>query len=113
MRPRPAASTELAPRDAPPPSQVRILDPNSFGTGLAAWPLEWVMEAIPPGEALDAGGLLARLQFTGAAVPAFCTLQHRLHEGWIKGFLARTSAGRSRYRCIPGVALVGRPAGLA
>jgi hypothetical protein len=66
---------------------------------------------MAPGEALDAGDLLARLQFTGAAVPALCTLQHRLHEGWIEGFLERISAGRSRYRRIPGVTLVGSPAG--
>jgi hypothetical protein len=36
------------------------------------------MEAVPPGEALDAGGLLARLHFTGAVVSDLCTLQHRL-----------------------------------
>jgi hypothetical protein len=51
---------------------------------------------MAPGEALDAGDLLARLQFTGAAVPALCTLQHRLHGGWIEGVLERSApAGRA------------------
>jgi hypothetical protein len=66
---------------------------------------------MAPGEALDAGDLLARLQFTSAAVPALRNLQHRLHGGWIEGVLERISAGRSRYRRIPGVTQVGKPAG--
>jgi hypothetical protein len=113
MSPCPAAFAGAISGETPPPSQVRILDPSFFGTGLAAWPLERVLAAMAPGEALDAGELLARLQVTGAAAPALCALHHRLHEGWIEGFLERTSAGQSRYRRIPGVALVGRPAGFA
>jgi hypothetical protein len=64
---------------------------------------------MPPGEALDAGGLQARLEARGAAAPALCLLQHRLHEGWIEGFLERSSPGRSRYRRIPGVTLASKP----
>jgi hypothetical protein len=74
------------------------------GDGLRdAWPLERVLAALPPGEALDAGDLLTRLQARGAEAPRLCTLQHRLHEGWVEGFLERGGPGRSRYRRIPGV----------
>jgi hypothetical protein len=88
----------------PRPAQAEALSFVSTDEGLEAWPLERVLAAMAPGEALDAGELLARLQVTGATAPALCALQHRLHEGWIEGFLERTSAGRSRYRRIPGVA---------
>ncbi|MGK7871689.1 hypothetical protein [Falsiroseomonas sp. E2-1-a20] len=64
-----------------------------------------------PGEALDAGDLLARLQAGGGIPPALCTLQHRLHEGWIEGFVQRSGPGRSCYRRIPGVTLAGSAAG--
>jgi hypothetical protein len=98
---RPAASGAGPERG----SEFRLTD-----KGLEAWPLERILAALPPGEALDADDLLARLQVTGAPAPALCTLQHRLHEGWIEGFVERSSPGRSRYRRIPGVTLASKPA---
>jgi hypothetical protein len=105
MSPCPVAAADPIPHAAP-PAPTKGLCIGTSDNSLAAWPLERVLAAMAPGEALDAGELLARLQVTGAAAPALCALHHRLHEGWIEGFLERTSAGRSRYRRIPGVALV-------
>lgn len=73
--------------------------------GVTAWPLERVLAAMPPGEALDAGDLLRCLQAGGATAPPLYTLQHRLHEGWIEGFLERGNPDRSRYRRIPDITL--------
>jgi hypothetical protein len=94
----------------PRPAQAEALSSISPDEGLEAWPLERILAALPPGEALDVDDLLARLQASGAAAPALCTLQYRLHEGWIEGFVERSSPGRSRYRRIPGVTLAGKPA---
>ncbi|MGG5890850.1 hypothetical protein ACLF3G_27560 [Falsiroseomonas sp. HC035] len=110
MSPCPTVSAEPAPRAAP-PAPVRGLSVGAPDGGLAAWPLEWVLAAMPPGEALDARELLARLQAGGATAPALCTLQHRLHEGWIEGFVERRGPGRSCYRRIPGVTLAATAAG--
>ncbi|MGK7871094.1 hypothetical protein [Falsiroseomonas sp. E2-1-a20] len=66
---------------------------------------------MPPGEALDAGDLLARLQAGDGIPPALCTLRHRLHEGWIEGFVQRTGPGRAHYRRLPGVTLAATAAG--
>ena len=87
----------------PRPAQDEALGSVSPDKGLEAWPLERILAAMLPGAALDAGELLARLQVSGAAAPTLCLLQHRLHEGWIEGFLERSNPGRSRYRRIPGV----------
>jgi hypothetical protein len=67
------------------------------------WPLERVLAAMLPGEALDAGELLTRIQSGCADGPRLCTLQHRLHEGWLEGFLERVSPNRARYRLVPDV----------
>ncbi|MGK7871079.1 hypothetical protein [Falsiroseomonas sp. E2-1-a20] len=63
--------------------------------------------AMPPDEALDAGALMVRLQADGVA-PRLCTLQHRLHEGWLEGFLERSGPDRSRYRRLLGVTEAGK-----
>jgi hypothetical protein len=72
------------------------------------WPLERVLAAMPPGEAFNAGELLARIMSRSADGPRLCTVQHRLYEGWLEGFLERTGPDRRHYRLVPGVIASGR-----
>jgi hypothetical protein len=99
----PTNSAVQVSREAPRPAEVRASCAGLLDRCLEAWPVQRVLAAMPPGEAQDAEDLLARLKAEGTEAPHLCTLQHRLHEGWIEGFLERGGPDRSRYRRIPGV----------